>query len=178
MVLFLLFIKADFENIGSVSLCKDRNLCVSVRNPLSDFETREKVVFNPSETVEQEEGARQSPHHLSIKWEGNKKPCILECLDETAAKSALKKTKKKSNDVPRDLTEDDSGRWVPILAMECRGLEPYAFHVMGGEFVITSQGGKVFSEDVDLSEGDWAEYDDENDAAVSLSNIEFKLESL
>jgi Eukaryotic protein of unknown function (DUF866) len=176
MVLFLLYIKAEFENIGSISLRKDSNLCVSVRNPLSDFETREKVVFNPSETVDQDEGARQSPHHLSIKWEGNKKACILECLDENAAKTALKK--KKSKDTPRDLTEDDSGRWVPVLAMECRGLEPYAFHSMGGEFVVTSQGGKVFTEDVDLGEGDWAEYDEENDAAVSLSAIEFKIDSV
>ena len=176
MVLFILYMKAEFENIGSVVLRKDSNLSISVRNPLSDFETREKVVFNPSETVEQEEGARQSPHHLSIKWEGNKKACILESLDANAAKAALKK--KKSKDVPRDLTEDDSGNWAPILAMECRGLEPYAFHPMGDEFVVTSSGGKAFTEDVDLSEGDWADYDEENDEAVSLSEIEFKIEGI
>ena len=168
--------KAEFENVGSVVLRRDANLSISVRNPLSDFETREKVVFNPSETVEQEEGARQSPHHLSIKWEGNKKACILESLTADAAKAALKK--KKSKDSPRDLTEDDSGNWVPILAMECRGLEPYAFHPMGDEFVISSTGGKAFNEDVDLSEGDWADYDEENDQAVSLSEIEFKIEGI
>lgn len=176
MVLFVVYMKAEFENVGSIALRKDRNLCISVRNPLSDFETREKVVFNPSEPVEQEEGARQSPHHFSIKWEGNKKACILEYLDAGAAKTALKK--KKSKDVPRDLTEDDSGSWVPILAMECRGLEPYAFHPMGEEFVVSSQGGKPFTEDVDLSEGDWADYDEENDEAVSLSEIEFKIEGI
>ena len=137
---------------------------------------RDNVVFNPSETVEQEEGARQNPHHLSIKWEGNKKPCILEVLDDDAAKAALKK--KKSKDVPRTLTEDDSGSWVPLLAMECRGLEPYAFHPMGDEFIITSSGGASFDKDVDLSESDWADYDDENDLAVSLSEVEFKFEAL
>lgn len=176
MVLFVLSMKAEFENIASVQLVRDKNLCVSVRNPLSDYEVREKVVFNPSETVEQEEGARQNPHHLSIKWEGNKKACMLEALDADAAKAALKK--KKSKDVPRDLTEDDSGSWVPILAMECRGLEPYAFHPMGDEFVITSQGGALFDSEIDLSEGDWADYDEENDAAVSLSDIEFKIEGV
>jgi len=168
--------KADLEGISSVELRRDANLCVSVRNPLSDYEVRDKVVFNCSELVEQEEGARQNPHHFSLKWEGNKKACTLEALDEAAVKSALKK--KKSKDVPRNLTEDDSGSWAPILAMECRGLEPYAFHPMGNDFIVTSEGGVRFEDDVDLSEGDWAEYDDENDAAVSLNEIEFKIEAV
>jgi len=176
MVLFMLQIKAELENVSSVRLRRDANLCISIRNPLSDYEVRDKVVFNPSELVEQDEGARQNPHHFAIKWEGQKKACMLEVLDEAAAKSALKK--KKSKDVPRDVTEDDSGSWVTILAMECRGLEPYAFHPMGNEFVVTSSGGVAFEQDVDLGEGDWADYDEENDASVSLSEVEFKIEAL
>jgi len=43
-------------------------------------------------------------------------------------------------------------------------MEPYAFHPLGNEFKVISEGGVVFEEDVDLSEGDWAEYDEENDA--------------
>ena len=119
MVLFVLFIKAELENVSSVSLRTDTNLCMSVRNPLSDSEAREKIVFDPSQTVEQEEGARQNPHHFALKWEGAKKSSVLECLDATAAKAALKKAKKKKNDniVPREMTEDDSGSWVPLLAM-------------------------------------------------------------
>lgn len=176
MVLFVLSIKTELESVSSVELRKDANLCISVRNPLSNYEVRDKVVFNCSETVYQEEGARQNPHHFSIKWEGNKKACTLEALDAVAAKSALKK--KKSKDVPRNVTEDDSGSWVPILVMDCRGLEPYAFHPMGDDFIITSEGGQTFEEEIDLGEGDWADYDDENDAAVSLSDIEFKIEGI
>ena len=167
--------KAEFEGVASVFLRKDQDLCFSLKNPLSDFETREKIVFNPAVTVEQEEGARQDPHHFRLRWEGAKKASMLEVLSDSAAKAALKK--KKSKDVPRDLTEDDSSRWVPILAMECRGLEPYAYHP-GNEFVVTSTGGVTFNEDVDLSEGDWADYDAENDASVSLSEIEFKVEAI
>lgn len=103
-------------------------------------------------------------------------------LDEDAVKSAMKKVKKKGskkNDSevgePRDVTADDNGEYVPILAMECRGLEPYAFHPMGGEFKVVSEGGVVFENDVDLSEGDWAEYDEENDAAVSVNEFESKI---
>ena len=176
MVLFILSMKAELESIKQIELRRDANISVSVRNPLSDWEVREKIVFNCSELVEQEEGARQNPHHFSIKWEGNKKACTLEVLDTAAAKAALKK--KKSKDFPRNVTEDDSGNWVPILVMECRGLEPYAFHPMGDDFVITSEGGVTFDKDVDFSEGDWGDYDEENDAAVSASEVEFKIEGV
>jgi len=33
----------------------------------------------------------------------------------------------------------------------------------------------VFDEDVNLSEGDWAEYDEEHDASVSVNEFESKI---
>lgn len=177
MVLFLLYMKAEeAENIGSVSLRRDVNLCMDVKNPLSDFEVREKVVLNPTETVEQEEGAREPEYHFSLKWEGSKKASIATILDDAAVKTALKK--KKGVEAPRSYTGQDAGQFVPLLAMECRGLEPSAFFPMGNDFVITSEGGMEFTEEVDLSEGDWADYDADNDQPVSLSQIEFKWEAV
>ena len=183
MVLFLLCVKAEFDGIDKLSLIKNANICLSVRNPLSDYETREKIVFNPSETLDQEENDREPAHHFAVKWEGSKKYSTLIVLDAEAAKSALKKGKKKGKgkggggevDGPRELRGEDSGEFVPVLAMECRGLEPYAFHPLGNEFRVTSEGGVVFEEDVDLSEGDWADYDEENDASVSLNDFESKI---
>lgn len=176
MVLFLLYIKAEAENVASVSLKRDSNLCISVRNPLSEFEVREKVVMNPSETIEQEENSREPPHHFRLNWDGNKKPSIATILDEAGAKTALKK--KKEVQLPRNFTADDTGTFVPILALDCRGLEPYAFHPMGDEFLITSSGGTTFEEEIDLAEGDWADYDAENDEPVSLAAVEFKFEAV
>jgi hypothetical protein len=176
MVLFLLCIKADLEGISTLRLLPSSTLCFSIRNPLNDYETREKITFDPSTTLDQDDGDREPPHHFRVRWEGSKKASTLIVLDGEAAKSAMKKLKKKSKDldVPREVTGDDSGEYVPILAMECRGLEPYAFHPMGGEFRVVSEGGAVF-EDVDLSEGDWAEYDEENDLAVSVNEFESKI---
>jgi hypothetical protein len=176
MVLFFLYIKAELEGVESVKLVKDAHLCMDVKNPLSDYEVREKVVFNPSETIEQDEGAREPPHHFQLKWEGSKKASTLTVLEDVAVKTALKK--KKKIQPPRDYTADDSGSWVPLMAVECRGLEPSAFFAMGDDFVVTSTGGVEFNSDVDLSEGDWAEYDEENDAAIGMSDIAFKWEAL
>eukprot|EP00525_Craspedostauros_australis_P006877 CAMPEP_0198111742 /NCGR_PEP_ID=MMETSP1442-20131203/3683_1 /TAXON_ID= /ORGANISM="Craspedostauros australis, Strain CCMP3328" /LENGTH=209 /DNA_ID=CAMNT_0043768299 /DNA_START=180 /DNA_END=810 /DNA_ORIENTATION=+ len=162
---------------SEVALKRDVNLRVSVRNPLNDYEVRENVVFNPSETREQDEGAREPAHHFALKWEGSKKMSILQVLDDKEAASALKKKKAKGLQ-PRSMTSEDNGGWVPILAMECRGLEPYAFHPMSEEFVITSEGGTTFEEEVELGEGDWADYDEDNDAPVSMEGIEFKFEAV
>ena len=146
-------------------------------NPLSGDEVRENVVFNPSETVEQEEGAREPPHHFTLKWEGSKKASILQVLDEKETAAALKK-KKYKGDKPRAYTGDDSGNWVPLLCMECRGLEPYSFQPMKDEFVITSEGGCEFNEDIELGDLEWADYDADNGVPVSIDELEFKFESV
>ena len=61
--------KAELEGVTSVTL-RD-NLIINVKNPLSDFETRDNVVVNASEYVEQDEGSPQPPHHFGLIWEGS-----------------------------------------------------------------------------------------------------------
>ena len=119
------------------------------------------MVINASKPLEQEDNAREPAHHLSLKWEGSKKASIAMVLGEAATKTALKK--KRGAVVKRQYEAEDSGKWVAILALECRGLEPYAFFPLGEDFVVVSTGGKEFSEDVDFSAGDYVEYDEEND---------------
>jgi hypothetical protein len=139
------------------------------------------VVVDPTDFVEQDESAREPPHHFSIKWEGSKKSSVLTVLSVQELKTALKKKKGKSKGenprMIRALTADDSDVFVPVAAFSTRGIEPYAFHPMGGEFIVTSEGGHVFDDDeneVDLSE-DWGDYDIENDIAVSISDFSSKL---
>lgn len=175
--------KAELENVSAVKIKRDQNLCVTVRNPLSDYEVREKVVVNPTEYVEQDEGAREPPHHFSLRWDGNKKPSTLTILNDAEVKSSLKKDGKKGGGkgktdmTPRDYTSDDTGNFVPILCVDCRGLEPTQFFPMGNEFTVVSHGGAEFDDEIDLSDADWADYDADNDMPISLSNIEFKWET-
>ena len=176
MVVFFLYMKAELENVASVSLLKDADLCISVKNPLSDYEIREKIVLNPSVYIEQEENSRDDPHHFTLKWDGSKKSSTLTVLSEKDVKAMLKKKSSKKNEcVPGDYT--NSGEWQPILCVECRGLEPIAYYP-GDEFVITSVGGTKFTEEVDLSDTDWTEYDAENDVPIGLSQIEFKWDTI
>ena len=181
MVLYMLFMKAETENVGEIQLrTQDVNLRISVRNSLSDWERRENVIFDPSETVDQDdESSREPPSHFSIKWEGSKKPSVLRYLDAKETATALKKKKKYKEGAPRAFTGDDSNdNWVPILAVECRGLEPYAFHPMKDEFVISSENGYIFDEEIEFEDGDWADYDADNDCPVSISELKFKFEAV
>ena len=96
-------------------------------------------------------------------------------------KSGGKKSKKRGGDVrlTRAMEAEDSDKYIPMLALECRGTEPYEFHAMGGEFVVESEGGVVFEgEDVDLSDDDWADYDADNDISVTVSDFESTFESV
>lgn len=183
LIVSLLLVCSDLEGVSSISLDRTANICLSVRDPRSD-EVREKIVLNPSEPIEQDESSREPPHHFALTWQGQKKRSVIEVLDEAAVKSALKKAGKKKKGggggevgMPRDVTADDSGEYVPVLALECRGIEPYAFRPMGEELVVTSEGGTKFSSDLTLDEGDWADYDEENDISVSISEFESKFVS-
>jgi len=172
-VLFVLRLKAECEGVGGLSLRQGANYCFSVKNPLSDFETREKIVVDSSEFVEQDESSRDSPCHFQIRWEGAKKFSTMTILTEAEAKTALKKAKKKKFEefLPRPLTDSDNGEFVPVLIIEARGVEPYGFHPLGNEFIVKSEGGAEFAEDVDLTD-DWADYDEEHDAPIGVNELE------
>ncbi len=177
MVVFMLYMKAELENVACISMRKDDDLCLTVKNPLSDYEVREKVIFNPSVLLKPEENSRSDPYHFSLKWEGNKKPCTLTVLTEQEVKTTLKKKSLRKEFQPVDYTE--SGEWQPILCCECRGLEPTTYYPGTTEFIIQSSGGTKFTEDIDLSDPDgWTDYDADHDLPVAVSQIEFKWESV
>ncbi len=77
--------------------------------------------------------------------------------------------------VATSIPAEKSGEYVTILAMECRNIEPTAWHP-SFDFIVKSSGGTVFDK-VDLSDKDWADYDEENDLSVSITNLEYKIES-
>lgn len=71
------------------------------------------------------------------------------------------------------LAANDSGQYVPIVAFDCRGLEPTKWYPESG-YTVISAGGKEFTE-VELRE-DWAEYDEDAGESVGVYGLEYKLE--
>lgn len=75
--------------------------------------------------------------------------------------------------VTRAVTEEDNNTWVPVIAIECRGLEPTRWHP--GDNVTVKSTGKATFSDADLSE-DWADFDEDAGLSVSVMNLESKIE--
>ena len=59
---------------------------------------------------------------------------------------------------------------MPLVAFDCRGCEPVAWHPEDGGFAVKAATGASF-DDVDLSEREWTEYDADGGAAVSIMEL-------
>ena len=186
MVLFILYIRADLEHVESIALASGADLCISVRNPLSDFEVREQVVIETgadlmdpgvvhADSAKHEIEKREPPCHFALKWDGAQNRSTIQVLTQNDLTATGKKGKHPKPSVQlRAMQKEDSGNFVPIIALECQGLEPYAFHPLGGEFVITNKNGDTF-EDVDLSEGAWSNVELAS-GSTAITNFESKFE--
>ena len=69
-----------------------------------------------------------------------------------------------------------SGQYSAILALECRGLEPIAW-IPSSDFEAETITGKLFPT-VDLSEGDWCDFDEDNDMPVSVMGLDYRIEKI
>lgn len=60
-------------------------------------------------------------------------------------------------------------RWSPVIALDCRGLEPTCFHPENG-WQAVSAGGTTF-EDVDLRD-DWCDFCEKRGESVGVYQVE------
>lgn len=65
------------------------------------------------------------------------------------------------------------GSFQTIVEFDCRGLEPVMFSPREGWVVKAIDNGQIF-EDVDLTEGEWIEYDEKLKESVRVYDLEFK----
>mmetsp|Transcript_35627 Transcript_35627/g.85967 ORF Transcript_35627/g.85967 Transcript_35627/m.85967 type:complete len:209 (-) Transcript_35627:28-654(-) len=203
MVVYILYCKADLENISTLSLSPNADICLSVRNPSDHDQTRRKIVVDPSTLHNSALGDHtkghhsakhrdERPHNFAMKWDGCGTRATIRVLgadstlvDHIDNEDRIENRRKKKSNVGTTSEHDralsqlrsmkgdtDDGTMVPMLALDCDGLEPYAFHPLGGdgEFTAVSKHGKVY-ENVDLSRGgDWSEYD-LSTGSVSVTNF-------
>jgi hypothetical protein len=60
-----------------------------------------------------------------------------------------------------------------VIIFECRGVEPFDFSPRVGFSAEAVKSGTLF-EDIDLSDGDWAEYDEEGQQSVGIFSVEHR----
>jgi hypothetical protein len=170
MVRYVVYIKADIEGVSSISISTTEDICISVRNPLNHDEKREKVVLEAAKLITpdvsvHEKHRTEHPYHLALKWEGETRRSTARILFE-------------DEEIQKSMSEEGRGDcfdgYLPVMALDCDGLEPYAFHPLGKEFIIVDKARNEHKE-VDLSSGDWSAYDI-GTGSSSVMNLTSKIE--
>ena len=111
-----------------------------------------------------EKHRNEHAYHLAIKWSPD---------DNARATARIVKTH--TIDTASVLLSSSGGSsFVPLVELDCDGLEPYAFFPLGGEFVVMDKAGEKH-DGVDLSSGDWSAYDI-GTGSTSILNFQSKIE--
>ncbi|KAF4659456.1 hypothetical protein FOZ61_004726 [Perkinsus olseni] len=158
MVVQILYVKANLEGLSSIAAPSDHYWCFDVAGSNTD-EVRQRVTVNCMD--EEEVSGSRGKANLVIHFKDLKK-------EATIVRTTVKKMKMEPK-----YTDEDNGKWVPLIAFECRGCEITKWYPERG-YTAVSEGGTVF-DDVDLSD-DWCDYDADNDEAVGVYDLEWKLE--
>ena len=158
MVLLVLYVKAELENVASITFPRNLQWCFDVKDAQSD-ETKEGV-FLCAEDVAEVDGSKGDAN-FAMRFPDCKKQCTI-TFDEV---------KKLCRDT---ITAEDSGEFVPIMGFDCRGLEITKWQPTDG-YVVKSTGGTVW-EDVDLGadHDGWFEYCEKCGESVGITELEFE----
>ena len=161
MVVYILSIQADLDGVASLAWASSDDgappdLCVSVRHPVDHTQVRERIVIDRRAFEPAKDAAgphAHKPHHAHVKhaappchvtlhWDHDSERGTIRVLDNA---DDLKRHKV-TTQLATSLTESDSGSRVIVLALECQHVEPYALHLLGTEFVVTTPAGQNFEQ--------------------------------
>ncbi|CAB1110939.1 unnamed protein product [Ectocarpus sp. CCAP 1310/34] len=161
MPVFVLKVKCELDNVASMQADENNKWILTMQSPDAG-ERREHVEVTKARN-EELDGSRGTANFI-VKWQGAKKQATANIVE-------IKKVTTQGL-----IKGDQSGEFVPIFALDCRGLEPVEWHP-STDFAVTSEGGTVYASDgVDLSEEDWSDYCEKSAAPVSIMEIEHKFE--
>jgi len=173
MPVFVAYVKAELENVALLAPKVQHSWMIDVKHSSSDEERKEVTI--DSTDVYELEGSR-GVANLVIKFAGSNEKAQCAILDVETFKTRFKKSKTAIKELPRAVTADDHGQWVPILAFEARGMDVTKIYIGEDDVVVTTTSGALINENIDLSEGDWADYDEQADLSISITNLETKVE--
>lgn len=164
----MLCLKVEGENLGSLSLAKDATFTLDVREG-GGTEVRKAVEVSSAQQHELA-GSKGTAHFVMKFDKSSRSEACINILDPSTT-PALKGVLG-----PVTGADCEAGRFVAVAAFECRGLEPVGYSP-GNDFVIKAANSSCQWQDVDLSLGEWTEYDDKAQESVGVYSIEsqFKL---
>ena len=158
MVLLVLYVKAELENVESITFPENIQYCFDVKDAQSD--ESKSGVFMCADEVAEVDGSRGDAN-FAMRFPDCTKQCTVSFVSVKG--------------VTRDaITAEDSGAFVPIRGFDCRGLEITSWKPTAG-LVVKSAGGTKW-ENVDLGEDPdgWFEYCEKRGESVGITELQFE----
>ena len=158
IVLLVLYVKAELENVASITFPSDIQYRFDVKDAQSD-EAKQGVYLCADEVAEVDGGRGDA--NFAMRFPDCKKQCTVSF---TPVKGVTRDT----------ITAEDSGAFVPIMGFDCRGLELTKWTPTEG-LVVTSAGNTKW-EGVDLGADPdgWFEYCEKCGESVGITELEFE----
>ena len=157
----VLYAKAEFDGPVSNLLLKQNCSFLFDVQESGGSETRNNVLVDDSE--DHELPGSKGTAHFAMKFDKGSKHMSTMNVVRTNSKAVTN-----LGDPYREGITS-SGMWTAVAAFECRGVEPVGWHP-GDEFVVCCEGGGRFTE-VDLSEGEWYDYDEKSGESVGVKEF-------
>jgi len=164
MVVIVLKMKADLEGVDKIVFPPDHEWMLDVQQS-NGTEVRKGITISNAEEFEVQ-GSRGTANFV-LKWEGAKAQSSMSIYTPTRAGPLKGMTL-------GEYPAAQSGKFHPIAAFECRGLEPISWQPTIGYTIENEKGGK--HDNVELAEKEWCGYDQENDLSVGVYDLEFQFE--
>lgn len=162
MVKLQLYIKAELENVTDLAPASD------------DFEWFFNVKCNScNEQHPKLVSLNRTEERPLTMGKGTMANFVWKCSNCKRESSAKFDTPTPSQPALRPYTSEQSGQFAPLITIECRGLEFVGFNPQGIWKCKGAESETVFDE-VDLSEGEWVDYDEKASLPVGVTSIESK----
>ena len=200
MPVFVLEFRADLDNIQSLALNEGNLFKLNISH---EGETKEGITVAAEDVIELDGSkgevlvhtivpddytmltlfpSKTTSHRLYtistlkanfvMKWPGATQQSYIKLTN--MPKAGKGKKGKDGRPGPEGTYASDSGDFVKMVAMECRGLEIDKW-IVTSDFKATGLEGTIFDE-VDLADEDgWCDYDEKNNESVSITNVETRV---
>eukprot|EP00897_Mesotaenium_endlicherianum_P002238 jgi/Mesen1/2041/ME000149S01035 len=173
MVLLLVKIKCDLENLTNlVPAADDFTFYFKLKCPSCGELSSKESSVTVGETLslaKDKSGHKQHQPHPSSKGTGVAN-LVQKCnfCERSGTISIIDGYGK-----PYTAEDSEKGNFVPIVCLDCRGMQPEEFYPREGWAAVGVESNTPFRE-IDLSDGDYSDYDEK--AALSVGVYNFKYE--
>eukprot|EP00742_Colponemidia_sp_Colp-10_P006956 GILJ01007465.1.p1 GENE.GILJ01007465.1~~GILJ01007465.1.p1 ORF type:complete len:189 (-),score=19.99 GILJ01007465.1:120-659(-) len=157
MPTFLLCLKADLDGVTELLVEDDARWYFKISCSSCNEESENEVYFTKLDQMEMT-GSRGSANFV-FKCKFCKRESSVDIVPNSA----------------KAYTAQDSGKFKPFISLECRGCEPTVWIPRDGFSLKGESSGTRFS-DVDLTAGDWSDFDESAGNAVGIYEVQSRFE--